>query len=118
VLQQGIIRPSSSAFSLPVVLVNKHDSLWCFCMDYHTLKTKTMHDMVPTLVVDELLDELCDARFFTLLDLRSSYHQVCMDTADIENMFQTHHGHFEYFVTQFSLTNMPATIQALMNDVL
>jgi hypothetical protein len=53
-LQQGNIRTSSSAFSSLVLLVKKHDGSWHFCVDYHTLNAKTVHDMYPILVIDEL----------------------------------------------------------------
>jgi hypothetical protein len=114
-----MITTSTSPFASPVLLVQKKDGSWRFYVDYKRLNSIIAKNKFPMPLIEEILDELTGARFFTKLDFRLGFHQVRMSREDeFKTMFKTHHGHYQFKVMPFGLTNAPTTFQCIMNSIL
>jgi hypothetical protein len=116
---KGFIQASKSPFGAPVLFVKKKDGTMRLCVDYRALNKITIKNGYPLPPrVDELLDRLNGAKWFTKIDLRSGYHQVRIASGDVsKTAFRTRYGHFEFAVLPLELMNAPATFMHLMQQV-
>ncbi|GBG68934.1 hypothetical protein CBR_g3633 [Chara braunii] len=114
-LHKGWIRPSCSPYGAPVLFVRKKNKDLRLCIDYRKLNAQTVKNVGPLPRIDDLLERLGGAMYFSKLDLKSGYHQIEIQPQDrYKTAFKTRYGHFEWVVMPFGLTNAPATFQAAM----
>ena len=119
-LSSNVIRPSNSPWSSPVVMVWKKDGSLRFCVDFRQLNAATVKDAHPLPRIDDLLDALHGAKWFSTLDLKSGYWQVPITEQEkAKTAFRTSSGQlFEFNQVPFGLCNVPATFSLLMDHVL
>lgn len=123
-LEAGVITTSDSPWNAPLLVVpkkmdNSGKQKYRVVVDYRRLNSITVGDAFPMPNIDEILDQLGRAKYFSCLDLASGYHQVPIHPKDQEKTaFSTNQGHFEFKRMSFGLKGAPSTFQRLANRVL
>jgi len=118
-LRKGYIRPSKSPQTSPVFFVGKKDRSKRMVMDYRNLNSQTVKNNYPLPLIMELIDNMGSKKVFTKMDLRWRFNNVRIKEGDEwKGVFTTHIGSFEPIVMFFGMTNLPATFQVMMNEIL
>jgi hypothetical protein len=123
-LEDGIIQPSQSPWNFPILVVPKKldasgKRKWRICVDFRKLNDVTVGDSFPIPNIQDILDKLGRARYFSALDCASGYWQVPLAEEDRpKTAFSTPICHYEYLRMPFGLKSAPSTFQRLMNNVL
>ena len=118
-MEQSVIRPSSSPWASPIVLVKKKDGSTRFCVDYRKLNDITIKDVFPLPRTTDLLESFQGSKYFSTLDAAAGYWQIPMDEDSVQkSAFISIEGLFEFLVMPFGLCNAPATFQRTMNCLL
>nr|KAG5690731.1 hypothetical protein BaRGS_022422 [Batillaria attramentaria] len=119
-LDSGIIRRSHSPWSSNVVLVRKKNNELRLCIDFRQLNARTIKDSYALPRIEEMLDTLAGSKFFSVLDMKSGYHQIEINEEHKERTAFTIAplGFFEFNRMAMGLANAPATYQRLMEDCL
>lgn len=117
-LRDDIIKPSVSEYASPIVLVNKKNGSKRICVDYRKLNKQIVMDRYPLPVIEDLVDQLCTARVFSMLDLENGFFHVRVDEESQKfTGFVTPQGHFEFQRVPFGLCTAPAIFQRFINFV-
>ena len=117
--KSGVIHPSCSSCTSPVIIVSKRDRSYHFCAAYWKLNASTKADKFPLARVDDLLDQLGNSLYFSKLDLASGFWLIQIESdSQAKTAFLIPHGLFEFRVMPYGLTKAPPVFHCLMNKVL
>ena len=118
-LDEGIVKPSVSEYSSPVVLVPKKDGTFRLCCDYRRLNEKIVRDNFPMALIDDVVQRLQEGRVYTTIDLKNGFFHVLIDKGSQKyTAFVTHNGQYEFCFVPFGISNSPAVFCRYISAVL
>ena len=118
-LRKGYIRPSKSPQMLPVFFIGKKDGSKRIVVDYRSLNSQTVKNNYPLPLITELINNMGSKKVFTKMDLQWGFNNIRIKEGDEwKGAFMMHISSFEPTVMFFRMTNLPATFQAIMNEIL
>ena len=118
-LAAGVVEPSTSPWTFPIVPVRKKDGTVRLCVDYRPLNKVTEDDVYQMPRVDDLVERIGKANFISALDLSKGYYQVAVRPEDrAKTAFTSPVGKFQFTKMPFGLKGAPSTFQRLMDTVL
>ena len=117
-LEQGLIEHSTSPYGAPVLLVKKPDGSFRFCIDYRALNAITVKNGHSLPRIDDLLDKIQGAKYFSSMDLLQGFYQLPLRESDRpKTAFKTAFGHYQFRVVSMGLSNAPSVFQRMMNHL-
>lgn len=118
-LEKGIVEPTTSSYASPVILLKKNNGDYRMVVDYRRLNQIMVKDKYPLPLIEDHLERLSGSKIFTVLDLKSGYHQIEVEQESRKfTAFVTPDGHWQYTRVPFGLSNAPAIFQRAINSVL
>ncbi|GFV97935.1 retrovirus-related Pol polyprotein from transposon 17.6 [Trichonephila clavipes] len=118
-LNEGIIRPSSSEYASPIVMVKKKDGSSRMCIDYRKLNQKLVKDKFPLPIIEDVLDTLQEAKVYSTLDLRNGFFHVDVDEDCRKyTSFIVPDGQFEFNKVPFGLSTSQGVFQRYVSSIL
>ncbi len=118
-LGRGSIRASSSPVASPVLFVKKPNGDLCLCVDYKKLNAITIKNRYPLPLINETLDRLASAKYYTKLDIITAFNQLCIAPGHkYFTAFNTCYGQYSSLVMPFGLCNGSSLLQHYINDTL
>jgi hypothetical protein len=117
-MKKGYVFPSVSSWGAPVLFVKKKDGMLRLCIDFRKLNKVIVKNKYPLPMIDDLFDQLKDAKIFSKIELRSCYHQVRIKEEDInKTTFRTRYDNYEFTIVPFGLSNASTVFMCLMNGI-